>query len=263
MDAGAPITVVDSRARERIVEMLSRMNSAEVGQVLQICAALSTEIQASVNDDSNLATGPFVHEFEARLKVHHATHSKPLDRVSLEDAFKSAAIAAGSTVRSNQGATEPYIDVVINGEGVAIKSTAARDVRDEWAHVSKLCEAAWLQDVRGAKDRETHLKELMTRFLAKCARIYQLRVIPDRTRWIYQLLEIPVDLFQPVFSLDRSEFAPDGPTLRLTDRRGPTLNIKLDRSDSKITVTRIPVTRCVEHARWVLTKSPSDQNRSD
>lgn len=242
----------------RLQLALGGLDSASVGQLVQIANALTSSIDGEINTDGGLITSEFREEFEARLKVHHATHSKQLDRISLEDAFRAASRAAGRTVRGDSGATAPFIDEVIDGEGVAIKSTAAKDVRATKAHISKLCEASWIQDVRGAQAREAAAKDQIRHFLEQAQRIYQLRVLPDRVNWQYQLIEVPVQLFLPILELDRSLFAPDGPRIPVVDDVGPCLTLVLDRSDAKITIANIPIGRCVVHARWTIPKKPGD-----
>jgi hypothetical protein len=108
--------------------------------------------------------------------------------------------------------------------------------------------------VRGSVQRAEAAKNQIKRYLSVVDRIYQLRVIPDTQKWIYQLVEIPVSLFDPILHLDKNLFAPDGPRIEVTDSRGLCMVFILDRSDSKITIGRIPIERCIVHGRWSLAK---------
>lgn len=248
----------ESRLEEELQRAIAGLGRAALGQLLQISTALAAPLEGTVNDAAGLIVPAFRDEFEARLKVHHATHSKQLDRISLEDAFRAASRAAGRAVRGSSSATAKFIDEVIDGEGVALKSTAAQDVRATKAHISKLCEASWIQDVRGAQARELAAKEQIQSFLGQVHRIYQLRVLPSKTHWHYQLIEIPVKLFHPILDLDRVLFAPDGPRIPVSDALGECLTLVLDRSDAKITIANIPITRCVIHAEWSIPKKQGD-----
>jgi hypothetical protein len=234
------------------------LDDASLRQLTQIAKALAATLDGAVNEAAGLVTPPFRREFEARLKAHHATHSKQLDRTGLEDAFRAASRAAGRTVRGTSSATEPFIDEVVDGEGVALKSHAAKDVRATKAHISKLGEASWIQDVRGAQAREAAAKDQIRRFLGQATRIYQLRVLPDRASWKYQLIEVPTHLFAPILELDRQLFAPDGPRINVVDESGSCLTLVLDRSDAKITIANIPIQRCVIHAEWNIPKKEGD-----
>jgi hypothetical protein len=255
------VTSTDSRPgdiSDQLQEAIRGLNAASVRQLAQIAGALAAPIEGTVNEDAGLISPPFRQEFEARLKVHHATHSKQLDRISLEDAFRAASRAAGREVRGTSSATGPFIDEVVDGEGVALKSTAARDVRASKVHISKLGEASWIQDVRGAQAREAAAKDQIRRFLAQAKRIYQLRVLPDSTDWKYQFVEVPTGLFEPILDLERQLFAPDGPRIPVVDAVGQCLTLVLDRSDAKITITNIPITRCIVHATWSIPKKDGD-----
>jgi hypothetical protein len=94
--------------------------------------------------------------------------------------------------------------------------------------------------------------------MSEVDRLIQMRILPDSTMWRYQLLEMPLSLLAPVADLDRNLFAPDGPSIPIVDAVGPCFTLKLDRSDSKITFAKIPVARCIEHARWSLPKKDGD-----
>ncbi len=137
---------------------------------------------------------------------------------------------------------------------MALKGSAAKDIKEDRVHISKLCEAAWIQDVRGSIQRAEAAKNQIRMYINVVDRIYQLRVIPNAQQWIYQLVEIPVSLFEPILHLDRNLFAPDGPRIEVTDSHGLCMVFILDRSDSKITIGRIPIGRCITHGRWSLAK---------
>jgi len=156
------------------------------------------------------------------------------------------------------GATRRFIDEIIDGQRVAIKSTAAQNVHEQFLHISKVSEAAWIQDVRGAQAREEKTKTQIAEYVSEVDRLWQMRILPDRLTWRYQFVEIPMALLNPVATLDRALFAPDGPTIVVRDARGPCLTLKLDRSDAKITFSRIPISRCIIHATWTLDKKEGD-----
>src|ERR1035441_1155993 len=97
--------------------------------------------------------------------------------------FRAASLAAGRSVSPPMSATERFIDEIIDGEGVALKGSAARDIREDRVHISKLCEAAWIQDVRGSAQRAEAAKKQIGMYLEIVDRIYQLRVIPNTRQW--------------------------------------------------------------------------------
>lgn len=239
---------------ERLVGLLTPMNEAQLARILSYAQGQVSPVFAEVDPDSALVTRAFADEFESRLRAHHALQSKPLGRVPFEDAFRAACEAAGRQLGPKLGATASYIDLSVDGQNFALKTTAAKDVRADYAHISKLCEASWIQDVRGAADRQFKTKALFESYLGVTDRIVQLRVLPDPDAWVYQLLEIPMHLFEPILKLGRDSFVADGPSIPVRDQDGECLTLKLDRSDAKITIARIPVQRCLVHATWRLPK---------
>jgi hypothetical protein len=243
-----------SAFEESLVNLIQTLSPAKQRQLMGITQALAEPIEADINWSAALVTTEFADEFASRLQLHHATHSKELQRTAIEDAFRAASLAAGRSVSPPMSATERFIDEIIDGEGVALKGSAARDIREDRVHISKLCEAAWIQDVRGSAQRAEAAKKQIGMYLEIVDRIYQLRVIPNTRQWIYQLVEIPVSLFEPILHLDKNLFAPDGPRIEVTDSHGPCMAFILDRSDSKITIGKIPIERCITHGRWTLAK---------
>lgn len=244
----------DSDFEEILINQIQMLSPAKQRQLMEITQALAEPIRADINWAAGLVTEEFADEFTSRLQLHHATHSKELQRTAIEDAFRAASLAAGRSVSPPMSATERFIDEIINGEGVALKGSAAKDIKEDRVHISKLCEAAWIQDVRGSVQRAEAAKNQIKMYLDAVDKIYQLRVIPNTRQWIYQLVEIPVSLFEPILQLDKNLFAPDGPRIEVTDSQGLCMVFILDRSDSKITIGRIPIERCIVHGRWTLVK---------
>ena len=135
-----------------------------------------------------------------------------------------------------------------------MKSTAAQKLSKTTAHISKLTEAAWIQDVRSAKTRQEHTVELFREYRAAVDSIVMLRafrsgtdVVPDR----YELLEIPSAIFASLEDAPQSAFAADGPTIDCPYAGHPAAaRVSLDRSDAKITVKQIQLSACTVHAVW-------------
>ena len=71
---------------------------------------------------------------------------------------------------------------------------------------------------------------------------------------LYELVEIPVRLLDQVNSIDRSLFAADGPSIDIPiGKSPPDFCLKLDRSDAKITLSKINKALCTVHCTWRLT----------
>lgn len=132
--------------------------------------------------------------------------------------------------------------------------------------VSKLTEAAWIQDVRSARTRQAKTLELFRRYRDAVDSIIMLRafrsgkgVLPTR----YQLLEIPTAIFASLEDAPQSAFAADGPTIDCAYQGNPTAaRVSLDRSDAKVTVKQINLSACVVHAEWHLSERKTRDDRT-
>jgi hypothetical protein len=120
--------------------------------------------------------------------------------------------------------------------------------------VSKLCEAAWIQDVRGATQREARTKQLFSDYTGSVDSIIQLRLFKNMA--LYELVEVPAAVLAQVEHIPRAEFAPDGPSIGIpVGKNPPDFTLKLDRSDAKITLANINKGVCRVLASWQLDPS--------
>ena len=73
----------------------------------------------------------------------------------------------------------------------------------------------------------------------------------DRVPNLYQLVEVPVSLFDSIQKAPLSAFRNDAPVIPCTDSDGRVVaRVALDRSDAKITVRSILLDACIVHADW-------------
>ena len=139
----------------------------------------------------------------------------------------------------------------MDGRKISLKSTAEAKLSKTKLNITKLCEAAWIQDMRGATQREERTKKLFAEYTAVVASIIQLRLFKKRA--LYELVEIPSTLLAQVADIPRSEFAPDGPSIGIpVGKSPPDFTLKLDRSDAKITLANINKDVCRVMATWQL-----------
>ena len=77
------------------------------------------------------------------------------------------------------------------------------------------------------------------------------REASDRVPNLYQLVEVPVSLFDSIQQAPLSAFRNDAPVIPCTDSGGRVVaRVALDRSDAKITVRSILLDACIVHADW-------------
>lgn len=238
------------------IESLSPMGIRFVSRIID---SLASPIQAEVSDTWLGQAPGWAEYFGLTISVHHGTTTEPLGLVSFEVAFRNACEAVGWTVDEPGSATQRFVDMTVqtnDGEErkLSLKSTAARRLSETTAHISKLTEAAWIQDVRSAKTRRDHTFDLFHQYRSAVDAIIMLRAFRhDRAAapTKYQLIEIPTDIFASLEDAPLDAFAADGPTIDCAYNGDPcAARISLDRSDAKITVKQIKLSACTVHAQW-------------
>lgn len=216
----------------------------------ELLTAMRGPCTATFPSASPLITGTFAREFQATLLINHYFLGAPLSTASFDAAFIRAARAAGFTVSPAPDGFR-FWDVDVDGRKISLKSTAAAGLRVGTLHISKLCEAAWIQDVRGAAQREEATKQLFEEYTSAVDSIIQLRLFKRRA--FYELVEMPTTLLQQVADVPRASFAPDGPSIGIpVGKAPPDFTLKLDRSDAKITLANINKAVCAVLATWQL-----------
>ena len=251
-----------------IEELKSRIESLSpigVRFVARLIDSLSSPPRADVASTWITSNREWVEYFGLTISVHHRNTVEPLGLISFEIAFRNACEAVGWKVGEPGSATRRFVDATVGVDGeselkLSLKSTAARRLSATTAHISKLTEAAWIQDVRSARTRMHKTLELFRQYRAAVDSIIMLRTFRGRAAMLptkYQLLEIPTAIFASLENAPQSAFAADGPTVDCAYRGEPAAaRVSLDRSDAKITVKQIKLSACTIHAEWYM----SDQS---
>ncbi|MXX72048.1 MAG: hypothetical protein F4205_07515 [Gemmatimonadetes bacterium] len=192
----------------------------------------------------------FEKEFRTTLLIHHYFLKAPLARNSFEAAFVRAARAGGHDIqKAPEG--QRFWDIEMDGQRISLKSTSAKNLRVGSLHISKLCEAAWIQDARSAAHRERNTKRLFAEYTATVDAIIQLRLFTKRA--FYEMVRIPTSVLAQVADVPRVEFAPEGPSIGIpVGQDPPDFTLKLDRSDAKVTLARIDKRVCTVEGTWRL-----------
>ena len=238
------------------IESLSPMGVRFVARLID---SLSSPPRADVTS-TWLTTNPeWVEFFGLTISVHHGTTVEPLGLIGFEVAFRNACQAVGWDVDKPGSATRRFVDATVQlDDGVqrklSLKSTAAKRLSATTAHISKLTEAAWIQDARSAKKRRKRTLDLFREYRKAVDSILMLRafrrgsdVVPTK----YQLLEIPTAIFISLEDAPQAAFAADGPTIDCSYQGEPAAaKVSLDRSDAKITVKQVKLSVCTLHAEW-------------
>ena len=206
----------------------------------------------------------WIEYFGLALSAHHGTTAEPLGLKGFEAVFRNACEALDWLVDPPGTATQRFVDIgLTSADGVrrrlSLKSTAAQKLSERLALISKLTEAAWIQDVRSARTRRQRTLKLFRDYRAAVDAILLLRAfraadqqeVPSR----YQLIEIPTALFGALDDMPEAAFAADGPVLSCAyGGLATAARVALDRSDAKITVRSIQLRACTIHAEWHLAR---------
>jgi len=226
----------------------AKLSPAENRRLLELLSALRTDIGVWINPDSRWMTPAFAEEFTSRLLCQHVFLGSPLKQQGFDAAFMASAKTAGYRIEpANDG--QRFWDLCMNGKHISLKTTEAKGMRDETLHISKLTEAAWIQDCRNAKARQDRTIGLFETYRSEVHSIFQFRYFKNHC--FYELVEIPVELFEPILHLPRTCFMADGPSINIPiGQSPPDFTLKLDRSDAKITIANILKSRCILHGTW-------------
>ena len=230
-------------------------------------ASPSVETQAAEtglpSDPTFASAAPFLSprfekEFRTTLLIHHYFLRAPLARNSFEAAFVRAARNAGHDIRKASDG-QRFWDVEMDGHRISLKSTAAKNLRVRTLHISKLCEAAWIQDARSASHREEKTKELFAEYTATVHAIIQLRLFKNKS--FYEMVRIPTSVLAQVADVPRVKFAPEGPSIGIPiGQDPPDFTLKLDRSDAKVTLANIDKRVCTVEGTWRLAQERVTSN---
>ncbi|MYN64911.1 MAG: hypothetical protein F4X11_07775 [Acidobacteria bacterium] len=212
----------------------------------------------------------WIEYFGLAVSAHHGATTEPLVQTSFETVFRNACQAVAWPTDPPGSATRRFVDMTVTPPDgktrrLSLKSTAAKNLRERTAHISKLTEAAWIQDVRSAKARRQRTLELFRDYRGAVDAIILLRAFrePAQMPNRYQLVEIPSDLFKSLEDTPESAFAADGPVINCSYRGLPSAGqVAIDRSDAKITIRRIELAACTIHAEWRLVQSTAASSGS-
>lgn len=239
----------------KLQDKIEGLDEQEIIVVDDFVSAILTPVESALLGDSWLTSEDWGKGFLARLRAHHALSQDPLGTLQFESAFNAACEAAGWTVTPADGATNRFFDTTLEKNGIrkrlSLKASAAKDMKRNTVHISKLTEAAWIQDVRRQVDRRDNIVALFKEYRECTDGIVMLRAFREVGAVEYQLVEIPTDLFKSVDNLSVPE-AQESTIPMPPGAVVPLFKIRIDRSDAKITLTGIRIDAVTVHGQWKL-----------
>ena len=222
--------------------------------------SLANPPNAAIRERGTWLTGAkdWLEYFGLALSVHHSATTEPLGLTTFESVFRNACGHLGWPIDPPGSRTRRFVDLTVRpGTGperrLSLKSSAARNMSKKTLHISKLTEAAWIQDARTARDRRDRTRELFRQYQSAVTHIVMLRAFregPDEVPSVYQLVEIPANFFDSIQSAPLDVFARDAPLIECQVGGSTVAVVAIDRSDAKITVRRVRLSACTVHAEW-------------
>ena len=245
--------------REELKTRLDGLSPAAVRFVARVVEALSAPPRVAAHPQGTWITRcpDWIEYFGLALSVHHGTTTEPLGLNGFEAVFRNACDSVGWKLDPPGSPTRRFVDLTVrvgteSERRLSLKSTAAQRLSETTAHISKLTEAAWIQDLRTAAEGRRRTLGLPRDYTGTVDAIIMLRAFRERNRRPrrYQLHEIPTTIFRPLQSLPSSAFNAHAPTVDCVVGGETVARVSLDRSDAKITVKSILLTACTVHAEW-------------
>lgn len=238
---------------------LDGLSSAKLKFVARMLDSLSNEPRTLIDQPTWLTAPDWVEYFATSLSLHHSLTTQPLAQAMFETAFRNACESIGWEVTPTGSATQRFVDLHVtlpDGQvrKLSLKSTAAKHLSKNVAHISKLTEAAWIQDARTARMRREQTQRLFREYQGLVDSIIMLRAFrgEGETPNLYQLLEIPTSIFSPIQRLPVQMFGSESSALKCEIDGKTAAVVALDRSDAKITIRGIRISNCTVHAGFVL-----------
>ena len=245
--------------RDELKTRLDSLSPAAIRFVSRMVEALALPPSVDVRSEGTWITRSpdWVEYFGLALSVHHGTTAEPLGLNGFEAVFRNACESVGWELDSQGSPTRRFVDLAVRAgtdpkRRLSLKSTAAQRLSESRAHISKLTEAAWIQDLRTAAEGRSRTLRLFRNYTGKVDAIVMLRAFRERNQMPrrYQLLEIPTTIFHSLQRLPVSAFNAHAPTVSCVMAGESVARVSLDRSDAKITVKSILLTACTVHAEW-------------
>ena len=239
---------------------LDSFSPVKIEFVARVMESLANPPSANIRSKGTWLTSEpdWIEYFGLALSVHHGATIEPLGLSSFEAVFRNACEHICWSVDPPGSRTRRFVDMVVRPKSgkrrrLSLKSTAAKSLSKSALHISKLTEAAWIQDARTARDRRDRTIELFRQYKRAVSQIVMLRAFRENIDDIphkYQLVEVPVSIFDSIQKSSLKVFERDAPVIECIVGDRVAAVVAIDRSDAKITVRRVQLSACTVHAEW-------------
>ena len=245
---------------DELKAVLDTFSPVKVSFVARVMDSLSNPPSADIRSRGTWLTSEpdWIEYFGLALSVHHGATTEPLGLTAFEAVFRNACEHVHWPMDPPGSRTRRFVDLTVRHPSgrdrrLSLKSTAARNLSRTALHISKLTEAAWIQDARTARDRRERTLALFRQYQDAVTEIIMLRAFREESSQVpqkYQLVEIPVSVFDPVKRAPLAVFERDAPVIECSVGDQLQAVVAIDRSDAKVTIRRVQLSACTVHAEW-------------
>lgn len=242
---------------------LDAFSPVQIEFVARVVDSLSNPPSLDIREHGTWLTGvpAWIEYFGLALSVHHSATTEPLAISGFEAVFRNACDHVEWGTDPPGSSTRRFVDVIVEPTGdverrLSLKSTAAKKLSETSLHISKLTEAAWIQDARTPTARRQETQKLFRQYQEAVSHIVMLRAFrggPSEAPRCYQLVEVPAAIFDSIQSEPLASFESDAPKIKCRVGGHTVATVAIDRSDAKITVRGIKISACTVHAEWFRT----------
>lgn len=178
---------------------LDTFSPVKIAFVARVMESLANPPNSTIKQRGTWLTSSveWIEYFGLALSVHHSATTEPLGLTAFEAVFRNACDHLGWPTDPPGSRTRRFVDLTVQPtrepeRRLSLKSTAAQRLSNRSLHISKLTEAAWVQDARTARDRKCRTQALFRQYQSAVTHIVMLRAfreshdeVPSR----YQLVE--------------------------------------------------------------------------
>ncbi len=248
-----------AKTLEELKSILDSFTPAKIEFVARVVESLANPPNAEIQSSNTWLTtsANWIEYFSLALSVHHGATTEPLGLNSFETVFRNACAHMNWIVDPPGSKTQRFVDLSVQTgsspqKRLSLKSTAAKNLSKSTVHISKLTEAAWIQDERTAKGRRSRTLETFQMYQDAVTDIVILRAFrqPEEIPGLYQLIEIPSSIFDSIQHEPLESFRNDAPVIECRVGDEVVALVSMDRSDAKITIKQIQLSACTIHAEW-------------
>lgn len=242
---------------------LDAFSPVQIEFVARVVESLSNPPSPDIRAHGTWLTGvpAWIEYFGLALSVHHSATTEPLAISVFEAVFRNACDHLKWSMDPPGSSTRRFVDLIVEPTGdaerrLSLKSTAAKNLSEKSLHISKLTEAAWIQDARTPKARREQTQWLFRQYQEAVSHIVMLRAFrgePVMPPSRYQLVEVPATIFDSIQAEPLASFESDAPKIECRLEGRTVATVAIDRSDAKITLRNIRISACTVHAEWFRT----------